>query len=116
MLQPTLVVDEPLLHGGVPLVGEALTFGLHSRWAADDCLLFPKTVTLQLQPPGPPAILRPSDESTLVKLGGPLLTWIARLPGPLLALDGFKGMTPRLIGCTDAAPIRFSQPLRNLIG
>ena len=116
MLQPALIIDEPLLHRGIPLVGEALTLGLHGRSATDRLLLFPKTVALQLQHPGPSASLGLCEEAALVKLGGPLLARIARLPGTLPALDRLKGMTPCLIRRTDAAPIRFSQALWDLIG
>ena len=48
MLQAALVIDEPLLHRGIPLVAEALARCLHGRLCLDGGLLVPEAVTLQL--------------------------------------------------------------------
>jgi hypothetical protein len=92
-----------------------MALGLHGRCATNRFLLFPKAAALQLKPPGPPASLWLCKEAALVKLSGPLLARITRLPAPLLTSDRLKGMTPGLMRRTDAAPIRLSQPLRDLI-
>ena len=115
MLQAALVIDEPLLHGGIPLVAEALARCLHRRLSLDGGLLIPKSVALQLQPPLPARTFWLGDEAAPVEMGGPLLAGIARLPVAVLALHGQEGMTPGIIRGADALPVGLVQALGGLI-
>ncbi len=116
MLQTTWIIDEPLLHAGIPLIGEPLPLGFHLRLPVDAALMPGKAITLQLQSPLPATARRLCHKAAPIKLREPLLSWIPCLPDTGLPFNRLKGMTPRLIRRTDAGPVRLRQTLRHLIG
>src|SRR5687768_13811356 len=116
MLQPALVIHEPLLHRGIPLISKPRTRCLHRRLPPlriDAVLRVTKPVTLQLQPPFPPAIPGPGEETASIEFCDPLLPGITRLPS---VRDGLEGMTPGLVGRADALPIGLCQAFRRFVG
>ena len=112
VLETARVVDKPLLDIGIPLVGEALAVRLHGRGAADGGGVFGEAVALQLEAPLPAAVLGRGEEAAFVKLGGPLLARIARLPA---GRGGLESMAPGLVGGADARPVGLGQALGHLV-
>lgn len=113
MLESARVVDEPLLHRGIPLVAQPLSVGPDRRSALDLPLVFPEPVAFEFQPPSPPAVLGRGEEAAPVELRGPLLAWVARLPA---ALDRLERVPPCLVCLADVLPVGFRQSIGHLVG
>ena len=113
VLQPALIVDEPLLHIRIPLVAEALALRLHRWLPSDRRLLLSETVTAQFQAPLPIGALRFGGEATPIKLSAPLLPFVLRLPGS--AFDRLEAVLPGRVRRADAGPVGFLQPRRHFV-
>lgn len=113
MLKSAGVVDEPFLHGVIPLVSEALPFVSHRWGAADLRLPLAESIALKFEAPLPVRVFRLNKKAVPVKLRGPLLARIVRLPA---TFDGLESMPTGLVSSADAGPIGLRQAFRHLIG